>query len=603
MRICIISILIISCIYSTYYFHAVVKTWEGISHFYYIPILLSVIWWGKKGNIVAVFLAIMLVFGDHLFGIGVTKFFDYIRGIMLVTVSFFLTLLTITIENSYEKITNLNLMLKGFHNVNKLILAETDRDRLLSEICRALVNESGYKSIWIVIWDRYGNLISSAESGLRDVFPDFIKSMKSGDFPNCVKWALDQNDIILTENMKRDCCGCSLLAGYGDYGAMTLKMKNINYGHGILSVTVPRNLLFEKEARSLLIEISGIIDFSLKNIKLKKDHDHVISDLRESEERFREIIENAPFGYYRIGVDGIWQYVNPHWEKMYKTPYKEIIGKHYQMTLSQVEKMKIKECFENAQLGKTSKGEFLYQESGGVVLYYQYNSQPIYSQGKLVAIEGFLNDLTEVRKLQNEIMMITTRERQRIGQDLHDGLGQNLAAATFLLEGLGEGKNRFLPQIEKIHEIISGAIVQTKNLSRILCPVEMGKEGLVLAIMRMAESTEKIFNIRCKVFSDEDFQVDDEQTAIHLFYIAREAVNNAIRHGSAGNIEINLKSGKGGKSLSIKDDGSGSTGNEKNEGMGLYIMEYRSQLIGAEFFAGNHDEGGFLVHVRLNRER
>jgi len=231
------------------------------------------------------------------------------------------------------------------------------------------------------------------------------------------------------------------------------------------------------------------------------------------------------------------------------------------------------------------------------------NASPYFSkEGDVIGIiENFMN-ITEMRNLQDGIMRIAEIERQRIGQDLHDGLGQNLTAVTFLIEALKEKtEDRFaavMPDIDHIESLIRDAIVQTRSLSRMLSPVEMEKNGLRSALDEMAATTEKIFNVSCRIYQDGIFLVDDNQAATHLFYIVREAVTNSIKHGKAGSIHIHLIANNEGIKIAILDDGVGMQ-EKKNTGLGLRIMRYRAAIIGADFFAGNREGGGFEVRVNL----
>ena len=233
------------------------------------------------------------------------------------------------------------------------------------------------------------------------------------------------------------------------------------------------------------------------------------------------------------------------------------------------------------------------------------HASPYFSKdGNVIGvIENFTN-ITEMRSLQNGIMRIAEIERQRIGQDLHDGLGQNLTAVTFLIEALKEKTaERFkvgIPDIENIESMIRDAIVQTRSLSRMLSPVEMEKNGLRSALDEMASSTEKIFHVSCKIYQDGNFYVSDNQAATHLFYIAREAVTNSIKHGKASSIHIHLVANSEFLRIVIQDDGEGAQ-EKKNTGLGLRIMRYRAGIIGAEFQAGNREGGGFEVRVQMKQ--
>ena len=114
----------------------------------------------------------------------------------------------------------------------------------------------------------------------------------------------------------------------------------------------------------------------------------------------------------------------------------------------------------------------------------------------------------------------------------------------------------------------------------------------------MAASTEKIFNVSCKIYQDGNFFISDNQAATQLFYIAREAVSNSIKHGKAGSIHIHLIANSAGRMMIIQDNGVGAQ-EKKDTGLGLRIMKYRAGIIDGEFRAGNREGGGFEVRVKM----
>ncbi len=211
--------------------------------------------------------------------------------------------------------------------------------------------------------------------------------------------------------------------------------------------------------------------------------------------------------------------------------------------------------------------------------------------------------LNETRILQKEIMQIAEKERQRIGQDLHDGIGQNLTAVTFLIEALREKMKNYtgdmINDIDEIDNLVRKSIIQTRCIAKVLSPVEMNKNGLYSALSEMASTIEKVFNVTCEISRRGNFYIDDSQTAIHLYYITREAVTNAVKHGRASNVHICLTSDGTMLKLIILDNGTGCKEDEMGSGMGLRIMKYRASMIGGDFFAKNRSKKGFEVKVTL----
>lgn len=209
-------------------------------------------------------------------------------------------------------------------------------------------------------------------------------------------------------------------------------------------------------------------------------------------------------------------------------------------------------------------------------------------------------EMDERVRLENEIHAITTREKQRIGQDLHDSLGQKLTGAVFLSRALaahlGDGQAEARDQAEKINGILKDAVTQVRRTARGLAPVAVGEDGLAHAMRRLAEETCDVFNIACSFRAEAPPPVHDPQVATHLYHLAQEAVSNAIRHGAARDILIRLEAQGTGGRLVIEDDGRGLPPDaERREGAGLRIMRHRARAIGGTLAFGPRAGGGTRV--------
>jgi PAS domain S-box-containing protein len=194
-------------------------------------------------------------------------------------------------------------------------------------------------------------------------------------------------------------------------------------------------------------------------------------------------------------------------------------------------------------------------------------------------------DITERKQLEKAILDISAREQRRIGQDLHDGLGQHLTGIAFMAKvheaRLAEKNSPEAEDAAKIVKLVNEAIHKTRELARGLLPVVSDSHGLMSALQLWAAEVEDLFGISCRFECDEPVLIHDDSIATHLYHIAQEAVNNAIKHGEAGKILIQLTAGPDRGRLVIKDDGKGiSTGAAGSTGMGLHIMKYRSGMIG-----------------------
>jgi len=194
-------------------------------------------------------------------------------------------------------------------------------------------------------------------------------------------------------------------------------------------------------------------------------------------------------------------------------------------------------------------------------------------------------DITERKQLEKAILDISAREQRRIGQDLHDGLGQHLTGIAFMAKvheaKLAEQDRSETEDAAKIVKLVNEAIRKTRELARGLLPVVSDSQGLMSALQLWAGEVEDLFGVLCRFQCDTPVLIYDDAMATHLYHIAQEAVNNAIKHGKPRRVLIQLTAETGRGTLLIKDDGRGIAENPAStQGMGLHIMNYRAGMIG-----------------------
>jgi PAS domain S-box-containing protein len=199
-----------------------------------------------------------------------------------------------------------------------------------------------------------------------------------------------------------------------------------------------------------------------------------------------------------------------------------------------------------------------------------------------------LQDVSERKQLERAILEAVNREQYRIGNDLHDGLGQELTGIALMLRGLaGRVTNEYaaiLPEIEGITRLVSNAIESTRALARGLSPVNLERGGLQDALEGLAMHAAEIYNVEiaCTHRLGASRPLNAE-LANHLYRIAQEAVRNAVRHGEARSIRLHLHVARAKVRLTITDDGKGMPPQaESAPGMGLKIMRYRARILGGE---------------------
>lgn len=229
--------------------------------------------------------------------------------------------------------------------------------------------------------------------------------------------------------------------------------------------------------------------------------------------------------------------------------------------------------------------------------------------GNLTGYIGVATNITERQRLERQVLEISDHEQARIGQELHDGLCQQLVSLAFdansLEQQLAQTQHAETPTAHRIAEFLDRAITEARQLSRGLFPVRLEAEGLPSALEELAISTSERFGVNCRFATNEPAAVKSKSVATHLYRIAQEAVNNSVRHGQARSIEIRLQSREDQLELRVEDDGTGASAQTlvpgKLTGMGLYIMDYRARSIGGTLRLEPSRSGGTTVSCCLSR--
>ncbi len=218
-------------------------------------------------------------------------------------------------------------------------------------------------------------------------------------------------------------------------------------------------------------------------------------------------------------------------------------------------------------------------------------------------------DVSETKRLEAEVLNVAEREQSRIGHDLHDGLGQTLAGIEFMSHVLHQRlANQSRPEateMEEITTLIRDAIRTTRDLARGLSPVLLQSKGLSIALNDLAASTSRqIRGVRCTSEPDPRAPETPPEIAIHLYRIAQEAVNNAVRHGKATCIDISLRLADHLMEVCVEDNGQGFPDNfDFGTGMGLRVMQYRASIIRGALSLSQRPGEGVSVSCTVDTSR
>jgi PAS domain S-box-containing protein len=212
------------------------------------------------------------------------------------------------------------------------------------------------------------------------------------------------------------------------------------------------------------------------------------------------------------------------------------------------------------------------------------------------------SEIQRRKGLEGEILAVSDREQQRLGQELHDGLCQHLTAVAFMARSVAlRLKNHRVidaDDIEKIAQLVNDAATDTRNLSRALHRIDVDAAGLVDALRDLVDR--EIWRIPCRLEFKPSFHIESDIAAGELYRIAREAVINANKHSQAREIVIRLERVENETVLRVIDDGIGFPSEPKTKrGLGAHIMGYRARLISARLEIDAPKGGGTRVSCYL----
>ena len=245
------------------------------------------------------------------------------------------------------------------------------------------------------------------------------------------------------------------------------------------------------------------------------------------------------------------------------------------------------------------EAEFRIVRRDGTVLYVLVRGQPVEAGHDPGVLMGTVLDITERRKLEHEVVQVARREQRRIGQDIHDVLGQELVGMSLMAKALEQRLEKVSPALAREARELAGmashSASHARSLAHGLAPLDVAADSLAYELERMAARFSNLHGITCVCSIEGDGLVHDSAVAQHLYYIAREAITNAARHAGATCIDIHLGDGETGY-LRVEDNGKWSEKpNAPDGGIGLRIMAHRADIIGAALRVDHGDGCGTCV--------
>lgn len=316
--------------------------------------------------------------------------------------------------------------------------------------------------------------------------------------------------------------------------------------------------------------------------------------LRETNEFSKQVINGAQAGIIVCDQEGRFVVWNPFMEQISGHSSAVIVGRQVEEALPSLHEQHFEKLFRQALTGEVFEAADIPFEHSktGKRCWTTARFAPLRDARQLIiGVIVAVRDITERRRLEAELLEISDREQQRIGHDLHDGLGQQLTGLEMknflLMEDLAEAdltanREKLLEQARQISTRLRDCVTLTRALARGLAPVNVKAGGLIGALEGLAYNTRVPDKLECRFTCRASLTLDNSQIEGHLYRIAQEAVNNALKHARPKRIQLTLTHEQGQLRLQIKDDGRGLPARKKaSAGMGLEIMRHRAHVIGA----------------------
>lgn len=325
--------------------------------------------------------------------------------------------------------------------------------------------------------------------------------------------------------------------------------------------------------------------------------------------RLAAIVESSDDAILGKSLDGVITSWNAGATQLYGYTAEEVIGQPVTMLCPLERYDEVHRNLERVRRGvHINHFETTRVRKGGARIEVSLSISPVKdARGAVIGASAIARDVTERMDLQREVLEIAALEQRRIGQDLHDGTGQELTGLAMMAERLaGLLAAESLPESQLAAAIVDGleeALSHVRALSKGLVPVEIDAEGLMIALSELASRTSDIHAVDCRFECDEPVCILDNQTAMHLYRLSQEAVTNAVKHGRGQSIVISLSATADHVTLSIADDGRGfQSSSDEPMGTGLRIMRYRAELIGATLSVNPREPRGTVVTCVLTNQ-
>lgn len=314
-------------------------------------------------------------------------------------------------KQAEARIEHMNKILMGIRNVNQLIVTEDDPLRLIEQTCANLIKSMGYHNAWIALvggdtaqelgLPETGPLAAAAVSGFESGFESLRERLDKGIFPECMKQALDSDNVIVVDHPATDCPDCPLHSGYVGRAGLARRLIFDGATYGILTVSVPETYARGTEEQDLFNEVAGDLSFALHKIATARQ-------LEEARRRYTEIFEHSRDGFVMVDAAGrIFDANNAFCEMLgYSLEELRALPDFYRITPEHWHEWEATEIWEKRLLSRGFSGlyEKEYIRKDGTVFPVQLSFYVVRrNNGEIDYLWGTARDITERKRATEEL--------------------------------------------------------------------------------------------------------------------------------------------------------------------------------------------------------
>lgn len=530
-----------------------------------------------------------------------------------------------------EELCNLNRTLRGRINIRQAIIRHENESDLLDEVCRIIVTDCGHSRAWIGMAedDEKKSVRPVAQAGFDPAYLDSLDITWSDEEKGCGPTgtavrtgAPSACRNMLTDPTMQPWAEQVQKGGYASIVAFPLKSDGRVFGALTIYTRNPES--FSDAELKLLGEISDDLAFAIASIRLRKAHQSAQAALGYSEALLQAITDNSPDPIFLKDRNSRMLLANPATLSVLGKRAEEVIGKsaseYFDPPLARTILKNDREVIEG---GCTRVVEEALNGPRGSRTFLTTKTPCFDSEGRPIGIIGISRDITERKKIEEELVnarkelelrvqertaeleranqqlrQIPSRliaaqekERKRIGGELHDSIGQTLAALKYWVEMIllerDQGKFELaLSRLEQFVPSLQRSIEETRAIYMGLRPSMLETLGVISTLTWFCREFQRIYpthHLELSVVLVEDDI--PEPLKIVIFRITQESLNNIAKHSRAEWVDISLGKGGGGIELSIADDGvgfgPGETGAQaEGRSLGLTGMQERAEATG-----------------------